>query len=103
MRIEFSRNVIIRSDNGCFILDYYGEELVYKSFDLLLFSLLNKTLVNSESESVEQIIMEIREFKDFVYGIFAMSDYGEYIQRMNREHTGVDYGKQNTGNCVQNS
>ena len=93
MRIEFSKNVIITSSKGCFVLEYHNQEYVYKSFDLLLISLLNKDLADSEADGVEELVNQIKEFKDFVYGIFAVSEYGEYIKSANKEYTGVDYGK----------
>ena len=91
MNIRINHNTYITADDACFTLHYKSEEFFFKSFDLLVSKLFNITMANSQTESIQELVNEIKEFKTMIYGLYAVSGLYPEIKSKTNKYTGVYY------------
>jgi len=93
MNIRINSKARIYSLSNCFVLEYKAEEFFFKSFDLLVTKLFNLCMLDNQAEDVSELVNSIKEFKDTIYGLYAVSGMYPEIKTKTTEFTGVLYGK----------
>lgn len=83
----------VKNDGICFILEMNGQESYYKSFDLLLFAYVNKRVVVSNAESVDDLLTVMKDIRDMIQGLFSLSGMYPEIKSKFGKFVGVDDGR----------
>jgi len=91
--IRINSKTRIYSLSSCFVIEYKSEEFYFKSFDLLVSKLLNLCMLDSSCKTVSELANAVKEFKDMIYGIYAVSGMYPEIKKNTALFTGVHYGQ----------
>lgn len=93
MNIRINSKTRIYSTSNCFVVEYDESEYYFKSFDLMVTKLFNLCMLDSSCESVTELANTVKEFKDMIYGLYAVSGMYPEIKSKVKEYTGVLYGQ----------
>ena len=93
MRVNVNKDVCIYSAKNCFVLVHKGEEFYYKSFDLLLSKLTNIIAMSEEINSIEELVNTMKDLKDMIHGLYAVSGMYPEIKSKFNQYTGVKDGR----------
>lgn len=93
MRIKVNKDVCIYTTDNCFVLSHKEEEFYYKSFDLLLSKLTNVIASDEKITSIEELVNAMKELRDMIHGLYAVSGLYPEIKSKFNKYTGVNYGK----------
>ena len=94
MRIKVNKDVCIYTIDNCFVLSHKEEEFYYKSFDLLLSKLTNVIASDEKITSIEELVNTMKELRDMIHGLYAVSGIYPEIKFKTKKYTGVNYGTQ---------
>lgn len=93
MEINFG-DALVRDDGNCFVLVMNDVESYYKSFDLLLFAYVNKRVGICHAESVDELLVVMKDIRDLIHGLFSCSGMYPEIKSKYAQFVGVLDGRQ---------